>query len=81
MNIEGEIENLKERNRRVELDKSWETSWARRILIAIFTYVVASVWLYVIHESSFWLKAVIPTAGYILSTISLSFLRKFWLNS
>jgi len=31
MDIEKEIEIIKERNRRVELDKAWEISWTRRI--------------------------------------------------
>ena len=29
--LEQEIEQIKERNKRVELDKAWETSWTRRI--------------------------------------------------
>ena len=32
MKIEEEINNIKERNKRVELDKAWETSWTRKIL-------------------------------------------------
>lgn len=27
--LEKEIEQIKERNKRVELDKAWETSWTR----------------------------------------------------
>ena len=37
-NLEKEIENIKERNKKVELDKSWETSWTRKICIMILTY-------------------------------------------
>lgn len=29
--LEKEIEQIKARNKRVELDKAWETSWTRRI--------------------------------------------------
>ena len=39
-NLEKEIENIKERNKKVELDKSWETSWTRKICIMILTYIV-----------------------------------------
>jgi|GEM_PF-4648949 len=38
--IEQEIFRIKERNWRVEIDKKWETSWFRRLLIIIFTYFV-----------------------------------------
>ena len=37
--LQKEIELIKERNRRVETDKSWETSWFRRMIIMIFTYL------------------------------------------
>ena len=33
--LENEIIKIKERNKRVELDKAWETSWTRRICIMI----------------------------------------------
>lgn len=31
--LEKEIIQIKERNKRVELDKKWETSWTRKICI------------------------------------------------
>ena len=31
--LEKEIEQIKVRNKRVEKDKAWETSWIRRICI------------------------------------------------
>lgn len=36
--LEREIEIIKERNRRVESDKLWETSYTRRFLLMLFTY-------------------------------------------
>jgi hypothetical protein len=78
MNTENEIQALKERNIRVELDKAWETSFTRRIFICAITYIVASAWLYIIGEKGIWLKAVVPVAGYILSTISIPQIRKIW---
>ena len=38
--IIDEINAIKARNNRVEKDKAWETSWIRRICIAILTYFV-----------------------------------------
>lgn len=78
MNIEKEIEEIKERNRRVEEDKAWEISWARRLFIAVITYAVAIVWLMLIRETMPLLKAVVPVAGYILSTLSLPIIKKWW---
>ena len=48
MNIEQELEKIKERNRRVELDKSWETSWTRKICIIVLTYVIVIIYSYII---------------------------------
>ena len=41
--LEGEINKIKERNRRVEAEKAWETSWARRISILVLTYIVIAI--------------------------------------
>ena len=37
--LENEIENIKQRNKRVELDKKWETSLTRKLCICILTYI------------------------------------------
>ena len=78
--FENEIQKLKERNARVELDKAWEQSWNRRIFIKILTYFIAVLWLYIIPETHIWLKAVVPAVGYILSTLSISVLKKIWIK-
>ncbi|MDD5396625.1 MAG: hypothetical protein PHW24_01040 [Candidatus Moranbacteria bacterium] len=78
-NIEKEIEIIKKRNRGVEMDKAWETSWTRRIFIAAITYGVAFLWMHTIGESLVFLKACIPTGGYLLSTLSLPFVKNIWI--
>jgi hypothetical protein len=78
MNLEQEILALRERNKRVEADKAWEVSWTRKLTIAIITYIVAAAWLIVIHEPNLWWKAFIPVAGYVLSTLSLPPIKKWW---
>lgn len=74
-----EIRLIKDRNGRVEMDKAWEVSWTRRLLIASITYVVACVWLLVISEKDIFLKAVVPTGGYLLSTFSIPYVKKRWI--
>ena len=78
-NIEQEIEKIKERNKRVELDKAWETSFTRRILICILTYIVVVCYSYMINKiSNIWLSSLVPVIGFTLSTLSLKFARKLW---
>lgn len=77
--IEQEIESIKERNKRVELDKKWETSWTRRICICILTYIIVVVYSYIIREYEFiFLSSLVPVIGFTLSTLSLKYVRKVW---
>ena len=78
MDLEKEILEIRERNRRVEIDKAWETSWTRRLFIASVTYAAAAVWLLTIGDSSPLLKALVPAVAYIVSTLSLPFIKKWW---
>jgi len=74
------VEQILERNSRVELDKAWETSKTRRAVIAIITYGVAVFFMWRIGIGEPYLNALVPTGGYLLSTLSLSFVKKHWLK-
>jgi hypothetical protein len=78
MSIENELQQLHERNRRVDLDKAWERSLTRRTFIVVATYVLALAFLWSIGNSQPLLTALIPAGGYFLSTLTLPFVRKFW---
>lgn len=78
--MEESILALKERNKRVESDKAWEISKTRRILIAIMTYFIIVIFLYIIDISRPWLNALVPTIGFLLSTLTLSIFKKTWIK-
>ena len=81
MDLEKEIKKIRERNKRVELDKAWETSWTRRICIMILTYIVVIIYSYVIREfDNIFLSSLVPVIGFTLSTLSLKLVRKIWEN-
>ena len=79
--LKEEIEKIKERNRRAEKDKTWETSLTRRIAIATSTYILIAIFLIIIGVEKPFLAAIIPAAAYLISTASLEFLRRWWLKS
>lgn len=82
MDLEKEIKKIQERNKRVELDKAWETSWTRRICIMILTYIVVIIYSYVIREfDNIFLSSLVPVIGFTLSTLSLKLVRKIWENN
>ena len=78
--IEQEIFRIKERNRRVEIDKKWETSRFRRLLIIIFTYLAMGFYLSVLRVDRPWLNAIVPALAFMLSTLTLPFFRKAWIK-
>lgn len=81
MDIEQRVSALEQRNAKVDSNKAWEGSWTRRGFIMLMTYVVAVVWLTVIHESNLWLKAVVPVAGFLLSTLTIGPLKQWWVRT
>ena len=82
MNLEERILKIEERNKRVELDKAWETSWTRRIFICILTYAVVITYSYIVRNySNILLSSLVPVIGFTLSTLSLKLIRKIWENS
>ena len=77
--IEERIIKIEERNKRVELDKSWETSLTRKICIMVLTYLVVITYSYVIRNfDNILLSSLVPVIGFTLSTLSLKFIRTIW---
>lgn len=68
------------RNKRVEADKAWETSKVRRSIIAIITYIIVGFYLSLLGVSYAWLHAFVPPLAYILSTLTLVHVKRFWIN-
>lgn len=77
--LKEEIDKIKERNKKVELDKKWETSFTRRLCIAILTYIIVVFYTNLISKSSnIFLSSLVPVIGFLLSTLSLRLVRKVW---
>lgn len=75
-----EIDQIKKRNARVEADKAWETSWTRKILVLILTYIVIVIFFYVAELPKPFVNPIVPTLGYFLSTLTVPWVRKIWLS-
>ena len=77
--LKKEIEEIKQRNKRVELGKKWETSWTRKLCIMVLTYVVVVIYTTIITKiTNVWLSSLVPVIGFTLSTLSLKMVRKIW---
>lgn len=79
MNIEKEINDIKERNKKVELNKAWETSFTRKICIMSLTYFVVILYSLSTNKiNNIFLSSLVPVIGFTLSTLSLNMIRKIW---
>lgn len=81
MSLKKEIEKIQERNRRVELDKAWETSWTRKIIISILTYIIVVIFFYFAQLPKPFVNSIVPAVAFILSTLSFNLIKKIWISS
>ncbi len=78
--LEKRLKTIEERNRRVEAEKAWEVGYPRTFTITAITYVIAGLVLLAIGNEYPWRNALIPAIGYFLSTQSLPFIRRKWVE-
>ena len=78
--IEGRIRIIEERNRKVEYDKAWELSYLRRFLLMLFTYLAIGFYLQAADIERPWLNAIVPSAAFMLSTLTLPFFKSLWIK-
>ena len=75
---EEQLQAILDRNRRVEIDKAWEVSLARRGFIALLTYGTTAFLFWINGLPAPLLQALIPSAAFVLSTLSLPWVKKWW---
>jgi hypothetical protein len=80
MSFESRIAAIEERNRRVEREKAWEVSWTRCLCILAITYVTAFLLLWMIAAPLPHFNALVPTLGFLLSTFSLPWIKRWWMR-
>lgn len=76
--LEVRIKKIEARNNLVEIDKAWETSYTRKFILIVFTYLAIGLYLNAIGVSRPWLNSIVPSLGFLLSTLSLPFFKKIW---
>lgn len=77
---EEQLAEITARNARVEGDKAWEISAARKITVAALTYVITALVFTAIGTPSPWTNAAIPLCGYLISTFTLPWAKASWLR-
>ena len=78
--LDHRIKKIEDQNKQVELNKAWETSWTRKITIAVLTYIVILLFFKIAGVEKPLLNAIVPTLGFLLSTLSLGLFKKLWIR-
>ena len=79
-NLEDRVAKLESRNRRVEGDKAWETSWTRRLAIMVLTYITTVFYLQFVLHVNPWINGLASVIGYFVSTLTVGLLKQRWLD-
>ncbi|HZX44290.1 MAG TPA: hypothetical protein VFF28_01265 [Candidatus Nanoarchaeia archaeon] len=78
--LEQRVISIEERNRKVELDKAWETSLSRKLIITALTYITIVLFFYAAALPNPFINSIVPTLGFAISTLSLPYFKKLWLK-
>lgn len=78
--LKNEVDKIKARNERVEIDKAWETSWTRKLLIFGLTYFVVAIFFLISGLSKPFINSLVPTIGFFLSTLTVPWVKAAWLK-
>lgn len=78
--LEERIKEIESRNTNVEMNKAWETSYTRRILVIVFTYLAIALYLKFIVGINPLVNAIVPAAGFLLSSLTLPWFQKMWVK-
>jgi hypothetical protein len=79
--IKKEIDGIKVRNKRVEVDKAWETSLTRKMLILVLTYIVIVIFFFAVNLPNPFLNAIVPSVGFFLSTLTVPAFKHWWIKN
>ena len=77
--LQKEIDQIRELNARVEADKAWETSKARKFIIAILTYICMVIFFYFAGLPKPFINSIVPALAFWLSTLTLPLAKQAWL--
>lgn len=78
--VKERLKTVEDRNKKVEADKAWEVSFTRRALLILFTYLAIGLYMWAIAVPAPWLNAIVPSVGFLLSTLTLPFFKQWWLD-
>jgi len=62
------------------MNKSWETSLTRKIIIVILTYIVIIIFFYMAELPKPFINSIVPALAFVLSTATIPYFKKVWIK-
>lgn len=79
-NLVADLKALKADLQRSRVDRAWEQSWIRRILLGVLTYLFTTAFLLIGEFPNPFTSALLPVLGLFLSSLSLSEFKLLWVR-
>lgn len=79
--LQKNIDQINLRNQRVEVDKAWETSWSRKVLIIALTYIVIVTFFVAAELPRPFINAIVPVVAFTISTLTIGMCKTWWLKT
>lgn len=80
--VKAQLIEIHQRNAQRDVDKMFESSKIRILVIMVITYITVYLYLkYTLNVDKPELNAIVPTIGFNMSTWSLSWVKAAWLRS
>ncbi len=79
-NLEKRVAAIEARNQRVELDKAWEVSWTRKLVLFCIIFLLTFLFLLLIRDDRALGNALLAAVGIFLSTLTISYLKTWWIS-
>lgn len=78
--LKEEVNGINKRNAEKDVNKEFEASWTRVIVIMLITYLALWAYMSFLKVKDPYLNAVVPTVGFNLSTWSLVPIKYYWMR-
>lgn len=75
-NLELQLQQIFERNHKVEINTSFGAETGGVLLTATLTFIGSSLVFFLVGIKAFLLTALLPTLGYLCTSLGISYLRR-----
>lgn len=78
--LQKQIDEINKRNERVQADKAWETSYVRKGLIIVLTYIVVVAFFVSMRLPNPYINAIVPAGAFAISTLTIPLAKRWWMR-